>query len=88
MPRCWAANGMMVVVPPKAAETVAEWKSSAVIRPLLEICSTWQWLSMPPGSTSSPAASMSSRAGGQPVGNGRDPAVDDADIAACGSRWR
>jgi hypothetical protein len=22
VPRCWAANGMMVVVPPNAAETV------------------------------------------------------------------
>src|SRR6218665_2245288 len=54
-----AANERMVVVPPNAADTVPEWKSSAHITPMPEICSMWQWLSMPPGSTQRPAASTS-----------------------------
>ena len=56
-PRCWAAKGMTVVVPPNAAETVALRKSSAVMNPEAESCSMWQWLSIPPGSTSLPVAS-------------------------------
>ena len=51
MPRCCAANGTTVVVPPKAAATVPEWKSSAHMTPAEDSCSRWQWLSMPPGRT-------------------------------------
>ena len=55
----------MVVVPPKAAETVPEWKSSAHITPKEDCCSMWQWLSMPPGSTRRSVASISRAARGR-----------------------
>ncbi len=54
------ANGMTVVLPPHAAEIVPLRKSSAHTAPRYSGCSRWQWLSMPPGSTSLPAASISS----------------------------
>ena len=50
----------MQVVPPQAAEMEPERKSSAVVAPIDEGWSMWQWLSTPPGSTSLPAASISS----------------------------
>src|SRR6516164_455412 len=61
MPRYCAANGMTVVVPPQAAERVAVKKSSAVITPIEDRCSMWQWLSTPPGVTMRPSASISRR---------------------------
>src|SRR3954463_15534909 len=64
MPRCWAANGITVVVPPNAAEVVALANVSALTRPDAESCSMWQWLSTPPGSTSLPEASTSRRPAG------------------------
>jgi hypothetical protein len=58
-PRCWAAKEITEVVPPKAAERVAVSKLSALISPLPESCSIWQWVSTPPGKTSLPFASIS-----------------------------
>jgi hypothetical protein len=52
---------MTVVVPPQAAERVAVKKSSAVITPIEDRCSMWQWLSTPPGVTMRPSASISRR---------------------------
>ena len=46
-----------MVVPPKAAERVAEAKSSAMTMPGPDGWAIWTWLSMPPGSTKSPLAS-------------------------------
>jgi hypothetical protein len=67
MPTCWAANGITVVVPPSAAEVVADWNVSAFIRPEAASCSMWQWLSTPPGVTIRPLASISLR----PIGRSR-----------------
>ena len=53
---------MIVVVPPHSAERVPDSKSSAVSRPVELVWAMWQWLSMPPGSTSLPRASMTSAA--------------------------
>src|SRR5262245_22795154 len=52
---------MTVVVPPQAAERVAVKKSSAVMTPIEERCSMWQWLSTPPGVTMRPSALISRR---------------------------
>src|SRR5579863_9131245 len=56
------AKGMTVVVPPQAADMVPERKSSQVTWPSQGCWSMWQWLSMPPGVTSLPFASMISSA--------------------------
>ncbi len=66
MPTCWAANGITVVVPPNAAETVALSNVSAFMMPAADSCSIWAWLSTPPGSTSLPRASISRLAAGSP----------------------
>ena len=56
----------MQVVPPQAAEMEPERKSSAVVAPIEDGWSMWQWLSTPPGSTSLPVASISSAPGPSP----------------------
>src|SRR6516162_3185954 len=56
------AKGITVVVPPQAAERVPERKSSQVSWPSQACWSIWQWLSIPPGVTSKPAASSVSSA--------------------------
>jgi len=45
----------------EAAERVAVKKSSAVMTPMEERCSIWQWLSTPPGVTMRPSALTSRR---------------------------
>ena len=56
-------NGITVVLPPKAAESVPEAKSSAMTMPSPLGWAMWTWLSMPPGSTRWPVASIVSFAG-------------------------
>src|SRR5258705_733238 len=51
-------NGSTVVLPPKAAARVPLSKSSAMTMPGPLGCDKWTWLSMPPGRTSRPLASM------------------------------
>ena len=56
------ANGSTMVLPPNAAERVAEAKSSAMTMPGPDGWAMWTWLSMPPGSTNLPPASTMSAA--------------------------
>jgi len=53
---------MIVVTPPQAAATVAEWKSSAVCMPI-KLRSAWVCASTPPGNRYFPAQSISRPAG-------------------------
>ena len=56
-------KGRIVVLPPAAADALAEAKSSTISMPGPEGCETWTWLSIPPGSTRRPVASTTSPAG-------------------------
>ncbi len=49
---------MTQVLPPAAAAAVAEGKSSAISTSGPEGCAMWTWLSIPPGMTTRPEASM------------------------------
>ena len=69
-----------MVVPPKAAETVALSNVSAFTMPAADSCSIWAWLSTPPGSTSLPRASISRRAARQPAADGGDGLAGNGDI--------
>ena len=75
---------MIVVVPPQAAEIEPERKSSAVSTPSEPDWAIWQWLSMPPGRTSLPVASIVSAPPANIGGQLDDPAVAHADVAADG----
>ena len=56
-------NGSTVVLPPNAAERVPLAKSSAITTSGPDGWAKCTWLSMPPGRTSLPVASMTSAAG-------------------------
>ncbi len=56
-PGVWMQKSISVVVPPKAAETVPEVKSSHVVVPPKNI-SRWVWGSIAPGITYFPPASI------------------------------
>ena len=81
-PFCCSAKGSTMVLPPNAAERVPLAKSSAITMPGPEGWAMWTWLSMPPGSTSSPVASISARRAFDAVGDRDDLAVANADIGA------
>jgi hypothetical protein len=59
MPRGCSANGKTVVLPPAIAARVPEKKSSAIFRPAAAGWARCTWLSMPPGITIRPDASIS-----------------------------
>src|SRR3954449_13447793 len=64
MPTCCAANGITVVLPPKAAETVALSKVSAFMMPAADNCSIWGMPWGPPrraGAPRPPAPPSSAR---------------------------
>src|SRR3954452_24385608 len=85
MPTCWAANEITLVVPPKAAETVALSNVSAFTMPAADSCSIWAWLSTPQGTTSLPRSGISRRAAARPrpcrpAAAGRDRLTGNSDV--------
>ena len=85
-PRCWAAKGMTVVVPPNAAETVALQKSSAVMKPgggeLLDVA-----VAVDPAREDELAGGVDDAPAvgdrpGKVLAERRDPPVPDRDVAA------
>ena len=72
---------MTVVVPPTAAEALPLAKLSAFTVGPPRGSSIWVWLSMPPGSTSLPVASISFAPAPRPPAQRHDLPADDADIA-------
>ena len=71
-----------MVLPPNAAERVAEAKSSAMTMPGADGCAMWTWLSMPPGSTSLPLRIDDFAGVAEVLAERRDLAAADADVAA------
>ena len=70
-----------MVLPPNAAERVAEAKSSAITMPGPDGWAIWTWLSMPPGSTSLPRRVDDVLGGAEIVAERRDAAAADPDVA-------
>ena len=59
VPLTWSANGRTQVLPPAAAAAVPEAKSSAGLMSGPAGWAKWTWLSIPPGKTRRPEASIS-----------------------------
>ena len=70
-----------MVLPPKAAERVAEAKSSAMTMPGAEGWAICTWLSMPPGSTKQAFGVDDFAGSAEIVAERGDPAAADADVA-------